>query len=470
MIKRIDLKSNTILISGVNSRIVTLIDKEIPNDPEMIAYLTEPKDPSLHVINPSKHIVICLHPSSKCNLSCEYCFAKSRELPDLTFDEVTRFILYIVQTHRDAMKFTIDYSGSGEPLLQLDKIIKIKRFCDDLSNKINKVFIHSFATNGVLLSEKITHKIQSNGILFGVSLDNDGFMQNDKRTGDISLHNRIIQNIKNIENREYIGVAVTLTTSNLDQVRLIKSLITLFPTISIKPVRTNSEYGINEMSIKNFKLSYSKFSNFIYKRTLKRDLKYIYAILNGDDYFGKFLYKVIVNEGSFTRCDAGFGRYSLSYDRNIYVCPSGSFDETFRIGNLEEGINERKKENFSKELLNRTDCDGCFAHYYCGGWCHVNSKITINDPSEPNNYECELNRHILTEVIKIAFSLMLYKPEIYSMVHKFALTRKDRVAVDEELSKKYQKLKPNLSFLEFKYLRDTKPKEFELLIKEGINQ
>lgn len=85
---------------------------------------------------------LCIHPSRKCNLQCKYCFGEEEYLPscEISLDMAIQAIDFIVLNHGvTGSLYTIDLSGSGEPLLRLDFIKELDKHCETLRNKTGKV-------------------------------------------------------------------------------------------------------------------------------------------------------------------------------------------------------------------------------------------------------------------------------------------------------------------------------------------
>ena len=119
------------------------------------------------------------------------------------------------------------------------EILKIKRYCEDKSNELNREVLVRLVSNGTLLNPLIADILQKNGILFGVSLDgNELIHDKHRKTKDgKNTYQTIIDNVNNILHHEYVGAACTLTN---DVFSLKDSLIELsktFNTVSYKPSR-----------------------------------------------------------------------------------------------------------------------------------------------------------------------------------------------------------------------------------------
>ena len=277
---------------------------------------------------------ICVNISNICNLKCDYCFNNEKENQNFDIEKIKSLIMDFVNRYPECEKIFVDLSGKGEPLLKLSLIYEINDFCKELSNKIFKEILVSFVTNGVLLTPKIAKSLQDKGILFGVSIDgnkeiHDTYRKDVNGKGSYDI---ILENIKGIENMKYIGCAVTLTNNMFSLIDSLVSLTEYFNTISYKPVRDN-KLGFNKKNLRKWLNEYKKLTIFLCDKIKEKDLKFIKTLLNGDDYFGKYIYRCLINSRTLNRCDAGISRFTINNDGKIFECPAQSLSCNNEIKN-----------------------------------------------------------------------------------------------------------------------------------------
>lgn len=402
-------------------------------------------------------VTMCLHISESCNLNCNYCFKKING--ELCLDDIKRFIDCVLQIYPNADRYIVDMSGAGEPLLHKELALQIANYCHRLSDKYLREFLPTFVTNGVLLTPETVKELQSAGILFGVSLDGtkenhdkNRVFHNGKGSYDI-----VTKNIKAIEHKDYVGLAMTYSDGNL--LEAFTSMFGLLPTIGMKPVRTDK--ALDPKAVCD---GYDELVKFLLDKTLSGNRQYIYAIINGDDYYGKFLKRVLLNRKYYGRCDAGVGRFSLAGDKNIYFCPAATGVEGGIVGDLEYGIRLRKIEEMWKNLRN-DKCNGCFARSACGGECKI---VSYNKYGHFNGVDptmCEIKRHLFllaryfTDVIK----------ETDMQIYQWLLSTVNRIdnysRRDEELIKAATFYKDK-TYTELKKLKDDTPEQFKQLLNK----
>ena len=392
-----------------------------------------------------KSLNLCINISNICNLQCTYCFNNEKGMKNIDLEKIKIVISDFIDKYPDCEKVFVDLSGKGEPLLNLPIVYDINNFCKDLSNKIFKEILVSFVTNGVLLTPKIASTLQKRGILFGISLDGDRDTHNlyRKDKGGNETFDIILNNIKNIPNRKYIGCAVTLTNKVFSLVDSLENLSKYFNTISYKPVR-NNDVGFNKKSLRAWKKEYQDLTLFLCEKTMQNDLKYIKILLNGEDYLGKYIYRCLLNFRTLNRCDAGISRFSIDYNGEIYDCPAQSLSYC-----------EKTKNNSIetlKEQINRleTQCYKCRFKLICGGECNVIwSKRRMND-----KIMCSFKQYLIKCAIYFVYKVKYYYDEnIYIELINFCKEKNNRNYEDNEL-KQFLMSNPHYSFCEGKKIFD----------------
>jgi uncharacterized protein len=353
----------------------------------------------------------------------------------------------------------------------MDFILELAEYCHLKSDEICKEVLPMLVTNGSLLTKENVDKLQSSGYIFGISIDGYQEMHDANRVSNKQegTYKQIIKNIKNIKHREYLGAAVTLTNEKMDLVKAFKTLSKYFTTISIKPVRSfdNSVDGINEDNIEEIKHQYTRLYKYILQRTLKGKLAELGILLNGDDYFGKFLLRVILNHKVSTRCDAGLGRFSLTPDKKIIACPGSIGIEEMDLGTLDNGLNQMKMNHFWSVQSQRKNCQDCEARYVCGGECMVVSYYKDKRLDSVDEVMCKLKKHLFELAIKFKFELILYSEELFNTVYEGCQIKASRFQEDKELYTTLKKLNGQYTFMELKNLKDNACEDYEK-IKEKL--
>lgn len=389
MIKHYKFGFARVLVNSLNGEI-RYFAKDIDEEKKYEVFLYQDK----YFHSPSKEIVytndsydkitLSLNLTTRCNLSCKYCFMDHEngcEISDYKYLE--KLIEEFVEKNRNKRKIFIDLSGSGEPLLKIKMILEIAKFTKILKKKYRVDIVVQFVTNGVLLTPKIVKLLQSNAILFGVSLD--GTKENhDKNRVLLSkqgTYDIIVKNMAKIEEKRFLGSAMVLDGEfKSDLIECYESMKRLSSTVSIKFKRSENIDEFKEQG--DYIISeYFKLTLYLLQQIEKDDYSLLFAILSGDDSFGTMLSRVYIDNRVYARCDAGLGRISYDPKLNLFPCAPASTISEF------EGL-----EGLSKfhDLIEKDYCEDCECRYYCGGECPlVKMNLQSNDI-----YLCKIKRKL----------------------------------------------------------------------------
>ncbi len=409
--------------------------------------------PSFSEYNPTS-MTFCINLSDACNLSCDYCFNRDKQNKSISIDDALTFLETCFKTFPNNEKYYVDLSGKGEPLLFIDKILKIKRFCDSKSKEFKREVLVQFVTNGTLLNSLTADILQKEGILFGVSLDGNEFIHDKHRKtiDNKTTYKEILNNVISIPNHEYVGAACTLTK---DVFSLKDSLIELsetFNTISYKPSR-DCDFAIDEQSVNKWLISYDELVMFLIEQTIKGNLKYIKILLNGEDYLGKYIKRIILGQRNIVRCDAGFGRFTLD-DVNVYACPASFKIDDFLVGDKTK-IDINKSSKLFVQQINKDGCNRCDFRNICGGECQIERALSKGI----NKTMCKYKSHLI--LLSMYFVLEVSKYNVYSFnkLREFCIEVDNRRRLDKKLEIFLEENK-GYNFIEGKKIYDKQNKKF----------
>jgi len=376
----------------------------------------------------------CISLSEACNLNCTYCFAKHEEAKILTIDQITSYLDLCFKTFGCKDKYYIDLSGKGEPLLFLDLILKIKEYCDNKSNELKREVAVRFVSNGTLLLKETVDILQKHGIRFlGVSLDGNEFIHDKCRrtkTGE-PTYKLILDNVKAIEHHEYVGCAVTLTKDVFSLVDSLKELGEVFKTIGYKPARTCGA-SIDLEATKQWCDKYDELAKFLADEVIeKNNLKYIKILMNGEDYFGKFIRRCFSKSIYTIRCDGGLTRTTLDTNGKIYICPAASEFEDLCIGE-NNILDQISREMLFYEQLDKIEpCASCEVRYMCGGECLVEKRLS----NGINTNMCLYKKHLIYLAMWLTDTIKELNQDAYRKLEEFCLDFAERTKLDKDLAK-----------------------------------
>lgn len=376
-------------------------------------YFHSPCEELIYTQDSYEKVTLSLNLTTRCNLSCKYCFMDHKKGCQVTdYSKLKELIEQFVIRNKDKRKVFIDLSGSGEPLLRLNYILELARFAKSLKEKYKVEVVVQFVTNGTLLTSKVVKQLQSNAILFGVSLD--GLKENhDKNRVTVSGHgtyDMIASNMAKIEEKRFLGSAMVLDgkfSSKL--VECYENMKSLSSTVSIKFKRAET---IDEYK-NNFDYIIGEYFDLVLhllKQISNDDYSLLHSILSGDDSFGTMLSRVFIDNKVFARCDAGLGRLSYDTKLKLYPCAPASAIKEF------EGI--EGLSNFV-EVQEEDYCGDCECRYYCGGECPiVKYQLKSNDI-----YLCKIKRKLFEYALFFKSYCLMRKKDSVSKITDFIINK-----------------------------------------------
>ena len=389
-----------------------------------------------------KSVTFCLEISDACNLRCRYCFNGNKSGKKMSFDIAKDALDMLFSTFSSAEKYFIDLSGAGEPLLNLDLIERLAKYASEKSDELDREVTVCFVSNGVLLSSSMAQKLQSLGVLFGVSLDgpeqnHDAFRVFPDGKG---THKLVLDNAKSIQHRQFVGCAVTLTRNRFPLLETIEELGQIFMTISIKPVRS-TEYGLDKSAIIYWGTEYERLERHLSADLSKGNTSMLFRLINGDDYFGKFILRSFLNLKAWNRCDGACGRITVSIDGRYYPCPA-LIGSDYELGDIKKGFNKSRAKAFYDKQIERKGCRSCAFRFSCGGECPA-----LSNQPDPNM--CDFKKKLILLSMLLKEECYTHNPFAFQQVTEFCLQKMMRNE-ENKMLREYRTRFPEMNFTELK--------------------
>ncbi|MCX8131605.1 MAG: radical SAM protein [Clostridia bacterium] len=381
----------------------------------------------------------------KCNLACKYCFAESGEnydglnpvMDSSMIEQIYRFVL-CYNDFQSCEQFRLDFVSGGEPLLNFDMIKEARRIGDTVFKEHGKSLDIWVCSNGILLNNEKAYYLNKHNIGLGVSLDgpkdvNDMFrVFSDNKSSYDQVLNHLSNIIHNTSYNNYFRDVWMLTVVTAQT----KSLVEIMEhhknlgvrNIQMKIVRSSEEnnFALNHKNTEHFIGLYTELVDFLIRKVQEEnDISYLKMILNGNDYMGKIIIRLILRDAAVYRCMAGRNKLSFAANGDIYPCDSFVGKAEFKLGNIFDGVDEKKVDAFYDMLIfNRSACKNCWANIICGGDCYYNSYLKNSDIKEPDRAFCVVNQKLCLLSIKLVAYLSFNKPELFERLYQYLTRRK----------------------------------------------
>lgn len=352
-------------------------------------------------LGPAPVKALCLHIAHDCNLRCRYCFASTggfggtRKLMDLKTAKASIDLLIKLSDGRKNLE--VDFFG-GEPLMNFDVIRDTVEYARSIESEYGKCFRFTLTTNGMELDDdkiEYIHSAMNNVVL---SLDgrkevNDAMRPRPDGEGSFDTILPSFQKLaalRTTDNREYY-VRGTFTRNNLDFDQDVIALHELgFDQISVEPVVVGEEksYAIRSDDVLNIERSYERLMHKMIERKTK-----------GQGIFNFFHFMIDLDNGPcaikrIKGCGCGNEYMAITPDGEIYPCHQFVGDTEFIMGTVTEGItrNDLKQHFAQANLLNKSDCQKCWAKLFCSGGCNANNHSFNGSVYQPHEISCQLEK------------------------------------------------------------------------------
>ena len=342
---------------------------------------------------------LCLHISHDCNLRCKYCFADGGDFGgkrmNMPIEVAKKAIDFVIERSGTRRNLEIDFFG-GEPLINFDVVKQTVEYARSIEKQHNKNFRFTLTTNGVLLTEDVMDYLNREMSNVVLSLDGRKEVNDSVRigVGGNGSYDRIVPKfqefIKRRGDKSYY-IRGTFTSQNLDFAEDVKHIKELgFDQVSVEPVVLDNAdpFALREEHIPDIKAEYEKLTNYM------ADLK------KKGEFFNFFHFMIDLEQGPCVikrvkGCGCGNEYVAITPDGDIFPCHRFADKEEFCMGNVLKGteISEEMQKYFSRStVINKPECEKCWAKYYCSGGCPANNFNENRDILKPHKVSCELER------------------------------------------------------------------------------
>ena len=354
---------------------------------------------------------LCLNIAHDCNLRCKYCFADEGEYHGrralMSFEVGKKALDFLVENSGNRRNLEVDFFG-GEPLMNWEVVKQIVEYGRSIEKEKNKNFRFTITTNGTLLNDEILEYV--NKEMGNIVLSIDGrkevhdFMR--PRKGGQGSYDDIVPKFKKVaESRHQLRYFVrgTFTHNNLDFSEDVKHLVELgFKQISVEPVVAKPEdwYSLKDEDIPKLCEEYDKLAQYYIKKH-KEGKGFNFFHFNIDLEGGPCVAKRL------SGCGSGCEYLGVTPWGDLYPCHQFVGNEDFIMGNVFDGITRPDiREMFKKSnVYSRSECEKCFARYYCSGGCAANAYNFNGDINTTYKHGCELQKKRIECAIMIKAAL-----------------------------------------------------------------
>ena len=322
---------------------------------------------------------LCLHIAHTCNLNCAYCFASQGkyqgERAVMSFEVGKRALDFLIENSGTRRNLEVDFFG-GEPLMNFQVVKDLVAYARSIEKEKNKNFRFTLTTNGLLIDRDVIEF--ANREMSNVVLSLDGRKEiHDKYRVDyagVGSYDRIVpkfQQLVQARGGKNYYMRGTFTHRNPDFLKDVQTMLDLgFRELSMEPVvcAPEDEAALTEDDLAVVMKQYEDLAALMLQKDAEGDpfTFYHYMIdLQG----GPCIYKRI------SGCGSGTEYMAVTPWGDLYPCHQFVGDETFKLGDIWQGVTNAAKQDEFREcnVYARPDCKDCWAKLYCSGGCAANA-------------------------------------------------------------------------------------------------
>lgn len=382
--------------------------------------LFAPMDPDYKVAIEDRPIIkaLCLNIAHDCNLRCRYCFAGQGGYGQwrmlMSFDVARRAVDFLIAHSGPRQHCEMDFFG-GEPLMNWHVVQQTVAYVREQEKKHNKIIKLSLTTNGMLLDEEKVKYLTDNHIALILSLDGRKENHDRMRPGvhGESTYDRVLKNLQycvaHRDGEEYY-VRGTYTKYNLDFTQDVLDMVDKgFPAVSMEPVvgDLTEPYAIQEEDLPRVKEEYETLAKtFLAREEAGRPFFYFHFNMN--------LWQGPCLPKRLRGCGAGHEYLAVVPNGDIYPCHQFVGRDGYVIGNVYEGLKNMKmmREFRENHVLNKPECVGCWAKFFCSGGCHANNETYAGDIRKPFHISCEIQKKRIECALMIQAYNQMKRPQV----------------------------------------------------------
>ena len=321
------------------------------------------------------HNFLILNLTGGCNLACKYCFAEiTKNHNTMTLDIAKKAICNMINQEKENDEYSIYFFG-GEPLLKKELVKQITEFAyEEVSKKESEKIKFLINTNATLIDDEVLQLFKNYDFTVTVSLD-----------GPMEYHDRNRVYINGRGSFQRVVEGIDMLKNNNIQTNLratfspdTQDLVSNFKFFESLKLPYTYSFTINSEYKMNLKKTFFEEDQFeIVERELRKVMNFFYDKMR----LGETIYYTGLNRKiSMLRykkkrsysCEAGRRSMTVDEHGNYYACQNMIPYKQTKLGSVNNGISEEKKNLYhSKDLNLLNDCHNCVIRNVCAGGCAV---------------------------------------------------------------------------------------------------
>lgn len=379
-ISPIERELNPIVVQDIENELKEWSEKMIPLPPKNISYKVKS---------------INLNVTQICNLHCTYCAAGGdgtygNPVRQISVEKTLPQLKFFINKLAPGDRFHISFLG-GEPLLYPEGIQLVCEYVTELALEKKLHLTFKITTNGTLMNEKIISILKTYKPVLVISMDgppeiNDVLRPQKNKESTSAL---IIKNLKHLLSLKneigLLGVHAVFSRENMhveEAYRFFCEFSFDFMDFMFSVTENNKNANLEFMQ------KMEKISELAWVKGGEKELRKIYIF---DHYFD------LLDEQRRLENHCGLGKTLAVIDaqNKIYNCPWTVGKTQDQLGaNL--NLDEAKITEYTDSLIDRNQCQNCWARFLCGGGCSfIHQNTNSSSVMHKNELFCERTRYLI---------------------------------------------------------------------------
>ena len=370
-----------------------------------------------------------------CNMRCRYCYGSlsadgwqasphlyGASTSGMSLETAKKGVDYLFETSGRLTDLSVIFFG-GEPLLELDLMIKVADYVRKREAETEKKANLSLSTNALLLRDgRVMDFLTKYKVGCQVSIDGPKAIHDQTRclADGNGSYDAVLPGVKRLiqKRRGRVPARATICHGRVDLPGVLEHLLSLgFGSVHLEPARGSSgELMVTPDDVAAIQKQNEAIALFLVKRVRENRL-FNYSNLV------KYIRQTrVVRERLAHYCGAGRTYFALSQDGAFYPCHRFVGLEEYRMGDIASGMDlTLQRKILDLTVDNRPGCRECWARYLCGGgcWKHaVDAHGCLEMPDEA--VSCQLTRHLIECAMAINSELGVKDKDILSEMYEEA--------------------------------------------------
>ncbi|MDG0815390.1 radical SAM/SPASM domain-containing protein [Bdellovibrio svalbardensis] len=345
---------------------------------------------------------LTLNVTQICNLHCTYCAAGGDgtygdPIARISVEKTLPQILFFMNKLKEGETFHITFLG-GEPLLYPEAIKLIADYVNIIAEQQNLKSSFSVITNATLVNDKNLELLASIKASVTVSIDGPAEthdLARPQRNGEGSSK-AVIAGLKKILSRkEDLGRILLHAVFSKQNLEVEKAYI-FFSEFNADAYEFTFDVTESDSAANGkFMAEMTRVAELAYSRGGEAELRKITLF---DGYFRA------LDQQRKTENHCGTGKSLLSFDSNnkLYSCPLEVGKKSELLGEA-QNLDMAALEKLQAPLIEKNNCQNCWARFLCGGGCLFVHKSLTGDKHKKHVSFCERTRYL------ISLSLVYYE-------------------------------------------------------------